>query len=52
MEYRYINTDYLESVSGGDNSVIVEIIDMFREQAVEMYNEMEKLLSIGSYHHL
>ena len=52
MEYRYINTDYLESVSGGDNSVIVEIIDMFREQAVEMYNEMEKLLSMGSYHHL
>jgi HPt (histidine-containing phosphotransfer) domain-containing protein len=49
MEYRYINTEYLDSVSAGDNSVIIEIIEMFREQVGEMYNEMKSLLAEKNY---
>ena len=52
MEYKYINTEYLDSVSAGDNSVIIEIIDMFREQAGEMYNDMKALLSEKNYYNL
>jgi HPt (histidine-containing phosphotransfer) domain-containing protein len=49
MEYKYINTEYLDSVSGGDNSIMLEIIDMFREQAGEMHNEMKMLLAEKNY---
>lgn len=52
MEYKYINTEYLDSVSAGDNNVIIEIIDMFREQAGEMFNEMKILLDEKNYHNL
>ena len=50
MEYKFINTEYLDSVSAGDNSVIIEIIDMFREQAGEMYNDMKALLAEKNYY--
>jgi len=49
MKYRYINTEYLDSVSGGDDSIMLEIINMFREQAVEMHNEMKMLLAEKNY---
>jgi len=49
MEYKYINTEFLDSVSRGDSSVIVEIINMFREQAGEMFNEMNILLAEKNY---
>lgn len=52
MEYKYINTEYIDSVSAGDNSVIIEIIDMFREQVGEMYNEMKILLAEKNYYNL
>jgi HPt (histidine-containing phosphotransfer) domain-containing protein len=52
MEYKYINTEYLDSVSAGDNSVIIEIIDMFREQVGEMYNDMKALLAEKNYFNL
>jgi HPt (histidine-containing phosphotransfer) domain-containing protein len=52
MEYKYINTEYLDSVSAGDKSVIIEIIDMFKEQAAEMHSEMKILLAEKNYHNL
>ena len=52
MEYKYINTEYLDSVSGGDISVTLEIISMFREQVGEMYSEMTKLLAEKNYYNL
>lgn len=52
MEYKYINTEYIDSVSAGDNSIIIEIIDMFREQVGEMYNEMKILLAEKNYYNL
>jgi HPt (histidine-containing phosphotransfer) domain-containing protein len=45
MDYKFINTEYLDSVSGGDHEIINEIVSMFREQVVEMYNEMRTLLA-------
>jgi HPt (histidine-containing phosphotransfer) domain-containing protein len=52
MDYKYINTEYLDSVSGGDQGVILEIIEMFREQAAEMHSEMVALLAKKNYHNL
>lgn len=52
MEYKYINTEYLDSVSGGDKSVILEIVSMFNEQADEIYHEMRTLLVQKEYYKL
>jgi HPt (histidine-containing phosphotransfer) domain-containing protein len=52
MDYKFINTDYLDSVSGGDRGIIVEIVSMFREQSIEIYNEMQVLLAEKNYHTL
>ncbi|NLV19360.1 MAG: Hpt domain-containing protein [Bacteroidetes bacterium] len=52
MEYKYINTEYLDSVSGDDDTVISELIDIFREQVIEIKNEMQQLLSEKDYYSL
>jgi HPt (histidine-containing phosphotransfer) domain-containing protein len=52
VKYRFINTEYLDSVSGGDNSVVIEIVDLFREQVVEFTEEMKRLHSEKKYHDL
>lgn len=52
MEYKYINTEYLDSVSAGDNDVTIEIIEMFREQVAEISAEMMKLLDEKNYYNL
>ncbi|MCJ7446345.1 MAG: Hpt domain-containing protein [Bacteroidales bacterium] len=49
MDYKFINTEYLDSVSGGDHEIINEIVSMFMEQVVEMYNEMRTLLADKNY---
>ena len=41
--------EYLDSVSGGDPSIIKEIVIIFREQSVEIYNEMKTLLDAKNY---
>lgn len=57
MEYKFINPEYLDSVSGGDIEVIREIVNLFREQVVEIQNEMMSYLiskdypSLGSLAH-
>jgi HPt (histidine-containing phosphotransfer) domain-containing protein len=52
MDYKYIKTDYLDSVSGGDQDIINEIVIMFKEQSVEIYNEMKSLLAEKNYNSL
>ncbi len=52
MDYKFINTQYLDSVSGGDTEMVREIVDMFRSQADEIYNEMNSLLAEKKYHTL
>ncbi len=52
MVYKYINIDYLDSVSGGDSEIIQEIIKIFKDQIVEIYNEMQLYLSEKNYQSL
>jgi HPt (histidine-containing phosphotransfer) domain-containing protein len=49
MEYKFISTEYLDSVSGGDADTICEIVDIFREQCVEMVKEMKSLNTSGNF---
>jgi HPt (histidine-containing phosphotransfer) domain-containing protein len=49
MDYKFINTEYLDSVSGSDHEIIIEIVNIFREQVVEMYNEMKSHLANKNY---
>jgi HPt (histidine-containing phosphotransfer) domain-containing protein len=52
MNYKFINTDYLDSVSGGDSGITGELLNMFREQAVEIHSEMVGHLSRKNYPYL
>jgi HPt (histidine-containing phosphotransfer) domain-containing protein len=49
MDFKFINTEYLDSVSGGDNEIIREIVVMFTEQVAETENQMRTLLAEKSY---
>lgn len=52
MDYKFINTEYLDSVSGGDNDIIREIVVMFGEQIVETEQQMKMLLAERNYNTL
>ena len=52
MNYKFINMEYLDSISGGDPDVINEISVLFKDQAIEIYNEMRSHLSGKNYHSL
>jgi HPt (histidine-containing phosphotransfer) domain-containing protein len=45
MGYKFINSEYLDSVSGGDPDLVNELVTMFKEQSREIYDEMNKLLA-------
>jgi HPt (histidine-containing phosphotransfer) domain-containing protein len=49
MDNKFINMEYLDSVSGGDVSIISDLVTMFKEQTVEIYNEMKSLLAEKNY---
>jgi len=49
MDYKFINPEYLRSVSGGDREIESELITMFREQSTEIYEEFIASLSEGNY---
>jgi HPt (histidine-containing phosphotransfer) domain-containing protein len=49
MDYKFINPEYLDSVSGGDPEIIREIVIMFKDQSIEIYNEMKSHLSEKNY---
>jgi HPt (histidine-containing phosphotransfer) domain-containing protein len=49
MDYSFINTEYIESVSGGDNEIIRELVTMFSAQAKEVSIEMRALHKKGDY---
>ena len=52
MDYRFINMEYLDSISGGDPEIINEIVVIFKEQSVEIYNEMRSKLTEKDYNSL
>lgn len=41
----HINLDYLQSMSGGMNELIIEMIDLFRDQIPEFMERMKKALA-------
>jgi len=45
MDYKFINTEYLDSVSAEDTNIMLEIVNIFKEQVVEIQNEMMILLT-------
>jgi len=49
MDYRFIKTDYLDMVTGGDEGLTKELVEMFREQVAEMYDEMKTHLENKNY---
>ncbi len=49
MDYKFINTEYLLSISGGDPEITRELVSMFREQSEEIYNEMKSKYSVGNF---
>ena len=52
MNYNYINTEYLEMVSGGTREITEELISIFRQQAEEFYQQMSNLCENGDYEEL
>jgi HPt (histidine-containing phosphotransfer) domain-containing protein len=52
VDFKFINPEYIESVSGGDKETIRELVDLFREQAVEFTSEMKTLLGKKDYYSL
>lgn len=52
MDYKYINTDYLEMVAGGDKELLMELISMFRDQVAEFISEMKLLFNDKNYYAL
>lgn len=49
MDYRFIKTEYLDSVSGGDPEIISELVNLFKEQAAEISVEMNSLFRAKNY---
>lgn len=51
-EFRFINTEYLEMVTGNDPDLKKDLVSIFREQVIEFYTEMQNLLSQGKHKEL
>jgi HPt (histidine-containing phosphotransfer) domain-containing protein len=49
MDYKFINTEYLDSVAGGDPEISRELVSMFKEQTIEIFNEMKSLFSAKNF---
>jgi len=49
MEFKYINTEYLEMVAGGDLDLLKELIGMFRDQVFEFNTELKELYGQYDY---
>jgi HPt (histidine-containing phosphotransfer) domain-containing protein len=52
MDYKFINIEYLDTVSGGDPEIMSDIIAMFKDQSIEIYDEMRSFLSEKNYNSL
>jgi HPt (histidine-containing phosphotransfer) domain-containing protein len=49
MAYKYIQLEYLDSVSEGDAGIVRDIVDIFKNQVVEIYDEMNQYLADKNY---
>ena len=41
MDYKYINTEYLEMVAGGDTALLKELVGLFRDQVAEFNQDLK-----------
>jgi len=49
MDYKFINTEYLEMVAGGDATLLKELVGLFRDQVTEFNNDLKVFLEKRSY---
>ena len=49
MDYKFINPEYLDSVSAGDPEIICELVTLFKEQSIEISGEMKLLFDARNY---
>jgi hypothetical protein len=49
MDYKFINPEYLNSVSEGNPEIVIEIIELFKTQREEIYREMLSHLAEKDY---
>jgi HPt (histidine-containing phosphotransfer) domain-containing protein len=49
MDYKFIKTEYLDSVSGGDPEIIYELVTLFKDQSAEISAEMKMHLNAKNY---
>lgn len=49
MDFRFINPEYLDSVSGGDAGIINDLVTLFRNQATEIVDSMFSALETKDY---
>lgn len=52
MNYKFINTEYLETITGGDIEIIRELVGLFRNQVEEIVNEMRSLETKNDFYSL
>lgn len=52
MNYNYINTEYIDSVSDGNIEIMAELVNMFRDQVAETVTEMKSLFEKKDYYSL
>lgn len=52
MKLTLINISYLESVAGGEISIIREIVEIFKTQVPDFISEMRSLLDKKDFHNL
>jgi HPt (histidine-containing phosphotransfer) domain-containing protein len=52
VDYKLINTSYIESVTGGDKEILTELIVLFRDQVAEISAEMLQLNEKKDFHSL
>jgi HPt (histidine-containing phosphotransfer) domain-containing protein len=50
VDYKLINTTYIESVAGGDRETISDLVNLFRDQIREFRQEMTDLLEKKDYY--
>ena len=49
MDYKYIKTDYLEMVAGGDSDLLKELVNLFRDQVGEFNHDMKAQFEKKNY---
>ncbi len=52
VDFKFINTEYIETVSGGDKEIVKDLVSIFRDQADEFTAEMKLLLEKKDYFNL